>query len=440
MQSGSLYFDAIEIENFRKFENFQVEFDPSFNLLIGDNGVGKSSILDALRISIGTFLVKLDIASNASLHSEDVRMSYSDFSQRAPRPVYHYPISIRSKCSVDDVEYYWERALQKSTGKTTWGSGNGVVALSDEWQRRLNAGDESLVLPFFGYYGTNRLWKPRNTPANDKLERFGRLAGYDDCLGACIDYELMRRWFKQQLLIDFQGVHDANDYALVKDAVARCVQHLTGFSDVQVYYDAAYEDIALSYRDDESAIHRDSLHALSDGYREIITLVSDIAYRMAVLNPNLGDDALAKTPGVVLIDEIDLHLHPKWQSQIIGVLRSTFPAVQFITTTHAPVVIASIDGSHIRKMAADGAWESVDLTYGRDVSEILQRVMHAKDRPEDVLDLFQKAYGLIDQGKISKAKDVVAALEKMIGGGDSRVDAVRTSIFLYEADEADDID
>ena len=87
-------------------------------------------------------------------------------------------------------------------------------------------------------------------------------------------------------------------------------------------------------------------------------MVFDIAYRMAVLNPDLLENVVEMTPGIVLIDEIDLHLHPRWQWKIIDALKNTFPRVQFIVTTHSPVIIAAIGGYFFRQTVGDHAWKN----------------------------------------------------------------------------------
>ena len=126
---------------------------------------------------------------------------------------------------------------------------------------------------------------------------------------------------------------------------------------------------------------------MSDGYKNTLSMISDIAYRMAVLNPQLGEHVLDKTPGIILIDEIDLHLHPEWQQTILNDLQNVFPKVQFIITSHAPVVINSVEREHIRILDNGHVYMPVVQTYGRDVNSILREVMGVGERPADVQQL-----------------------------------------------------
>ena len=111
---------------------------------------------------------------------------------------------------------------------------------------------------------------------------------------------------------------------------------------------------------------------LSDGYKNTLSMIADIAYRMAVLNPWLLEKVLKETLGIVLIDEIDLHLHTKWQQRIITDLRSIFPKVQFIVSTHAPIVISSVKKDNLLILQDLQADNPIIETYGKDANTILK--------------------------------------------------------------------
>jgi predicted ATP-binding protein involved in virulence len=105
-----------------------------------------------------------------------------------------------------------------------------------------------------------------------------------------------------------------------------------------VVYDVAGDELLGVFADGRRLPFR----LLSDGVRNMLALVADVARRAATLNPHLGADAARKTPGVVLIDEVDLHLHPRWQRRVLDDLRRTFPLVQFVATTHSPFIVQSL--------------------------------------------------------------------------------------------------
>jgi predicted ATP-binding protein involved in virulence len=130
------------------------------------------------------------------------------------------------------------------------------------------------------------------------------------------------------------------------------------------------------------------MEAMSDGARSVISMAADIAYRMARLNPDLGDEVTTKTPGVVLIDEVDMHLHPSWQQTVVQDLTTAFPKVQFILTTHSPQVLTSIRAEDIRILH----WEPDDqvrieapaFSYGAESSQVLKDIQHVDSRPANL--------------------------------------------------------
>ena len=109
------------------------------------------------------------------------------------------------------------------------------------------------------------------------------------------------------------------------------------------YWDLEWDELTIDVTIG-SHPQRLPFHLLSDGYRNVVGMAADIAYRMATLNPDLLERVIGETPGIVMIDEIDLHLHPKWQRQVVGHLLRTFPQVQFVATTHSPFIIQSLHG------------------------------------------------------------------------------------------------
>ena len=123
---------------------------------------------------------------------------------------------------------------------------------------------------------------------------------------------------------------------------------------------------------------------MSDGYRNMLSMVADIAYRMALLNPQFLGEVTKKTSGVVLIDEIDLHLHPAWQRHIVSALKEIFPKVQFIVSTHAPSVISSVPKEEIVVLENHQVRRAELPTYGKDANSILKTVMDVPERPDPV--------------------------------------------------------
>ena len=131
---------------------------------------------------------------------------------------------------------------------------------------------------------------------------------------------------------------------------------------------------------------------LSAGYQSILNVVIDLAYRMAILNPDAGRN-IPNAEGIVLIDEIDSNLHPKWQWRIVDALMETFPNVQFIAATHSPIIVSSCKNGHIMSIDWQQNIQYITGSYAFSVNEILKDMLGYYMRPEKVERLIEKFEG-----------------------------------------------
>ena len=168
------------------------------------------------------------------------------------------------------------------------------------------------------------------------------------------------------------------------------------------------------------------MRMLSDGLKITISMVADIAYRMAVLNPQLLDHILDETPGIVLIDEVDMHLHPEWQKRIMADLHYIFPKV------HSPSVLANVTREHILLLEDGEIYMPQQATYGRDVSTILQQMMKVEVRPKKVLKIISDFYKFLSAEEYDRAKELLNELENILGSEDADVVQARVSYDLEQ--------
>ena len=173
------------------------------------------------------------------------------------------------------------------------------------------------------YYGTGRLWlqirqREVNTPGPQS-----RFLGYLDCLNPALDQKRLLEWFKTGNLVAAARFAEPHAGSVPRSHPRRCVPDSR-----RVYFDVLQDQLVLEFA--EQSLR---LSDLSDGYRNMLAMTADIAIRCATLNPALEAETVLATPGVVLIDEIDLHLHPKWQRRVVEDMLRTFPRIQFVATT-----------------------------------------------------------------------------------------------------------
>lgn len=210
---------------------------------------------------------------------------------------------------------------------------------------------------------------------------------------------------------------------MIKGAIVDCVEDAE-----DVYYDERYQELIVVMRQTGHQMFSN----LSDGQRVMLTLIGDLARRAITLNPHLETDALKQTPGVVSIDELDLHLHPRWQRRVIHDLKKMFPKIQFIATTHSPQLVGEALPHEIR-ILEDGTVTTPSHSFGIDSSRILEEVMNASPRNEQTKELLTKMAEQIDREELSEAKKTLGEVEQKLGQDDPEVTGANTLISLLES-------
>lgn len=338
----------INIENFHGFEKVRFEFNERFTVLIGENATGKTTILDAISVAIGGFLLGIDDVDARNIRADEVRLKQIVHGKIATLEG-QYPVKIECTSVVGGQELEWERSLNSKLGRTTRIGANKIIEYSRSLQKKVASGEE-IILPVFAYHGTGRLWAHIKDTEDTLFETGSRFLGYKNCLNPISNEKLFLKWFKKMTLIEIQEEIKLGQFNAVKNAIQECLKGLVAegekISDVKVTYNINRDELQITLEDG----YRLPYSLLSDGYRNVIGMVADIAFRMAVLNPFLEEKAIIKTPGIVLIDEIDLHLHPEWQRKIIGDLKRVFPRIQFVVSTHSPFIIQSLEEGELRNL------------------------------------------------------------------------------------------
>jgi predicted ATP-binding protein involved in virulence len=172
---------------------------------------------------------------------------------------------------------------------------------------------------------------------------------------------------------------------------------------------------------------------LSDGERGVLAMVLDLARRLSQANEGTSAP-LSEGQAVVLIDEIDLHLHPKWQRQIVHNLTAAFPRCQFIATTHSPQIIGEVEHDRIQ-IIANGEVYSPSHSFGVDSSRVLEEIMEADPRTQEIQELLSQLSAQIGQRRFTSARDLLAKLVERLGEDDPEVTRVRTLLDFMEGAE-----
>jgi Predicted ATP-binding protein involved in virulence len=422
--------EKLHLRNFRCFEDLEIEFNNKLSVIIGVNGAGKTTILEAAAIAVGTLLYSFNGVTTYGIRKTDAHNKYYDMGSVIDvQP--QYPIEVSGQGVIDNTEITWKRFLNSENGNTTVINAKEMTRISQEYQQRMMSGDSSLILPLVTYYGSGRLWGDNHRKKKvDPFRKNTRSNGYIDCLDGTVNVKLMMNWFKK---MDWKDVKEGNpspEFAAVRGAMERCFTLMTGIQDVKIQLDPDTSEIDVIYQNSEMERIKIPLNQLSDGYKETISLIADIAYRMAVLNPWLSDKILTDTDGVVLIDEVDLHLHPAWQQRVIDDLTIIFPKVQFIVSTHAPAVINSVKSENLIVLKESHITQLDNQVYGKDIKSVLNEIMGVAERPPQVAKLFTKFYEELAAKKFDQADQTLNQIDKLRDYHDQEVAGCRVKLKL----------
>lgn len=421
----------LHLENYRLFTSLDVQLHDQLTVLVGNNGAGKTSILEGAVIAVGTMLTKLDGVSGASIgkkdaHLESFEMGSSDDVQAM------YPVIIRAEGMFNGAYIEWARSLNTSKGSTTVTEAANLISISEMIQKRLRDGDPNMILPVIAYYGTGRLGENQREKKSDLFKPASRTNGYIDCLDGAANLKLMMSWFKKMTVKKYQrqerNLGPVPELEVVRQVLRMCFASITGFPDVDVMYNLDTDELDIYYTDASGLQACIPMSQMSAGYKGTLSLIADIAYRMATLNPQLLDRVLQETSGVILIDEIDLHLHPAWQKRILADLTQIFPKVQFIVSTHAPAVINSIHSENLVILKDSQVLAAGSQVYGKDVKSVLAEIMGVDDRPDEISQLFSEFYSALDSKEYVAAGQVLDQIDELRDYHDPEVAKCRVKL------------
>ena len=400
---------SVEIENYRAIEKLKLPLDPSLTVLHGDNGYGKTSVLSAIAVGLG------DEAMLGPFLDVFIYFCEEDWREGAGNPRVSLTSMDGKACERPGTRSVVKR--KKAEEEMSVHRENLEEALVEDSHADNND------MPICVLYGTDRtvsdvpesVVSPRHLP-----RRVSRLDALKGALSARTDFEDLFAWFyfKEDEELREQKERRDFDYQLkevsaVRQAISSMIPEV---SDPRT--ESNPPRFVVSQKSEQGQVEKLSLDQLSGGYRIVLALAADLARRMITGNPH-RDDPL-KSEAVVLIDEVELHLHPGWQQRILGDLQRTFPNAQFIVSTHSPQVLTTVEPQRIVELSWEGdrivAGAPGGATYGAEAGDVLSVVMGVKERPENEFTKALEQYRyLIREGQweSKEALSLRSSLERM---------------------------
>ncbi len=392
----------IRVRNYRCFDELTLPIEEDTTVLFAENGGGKTALLTALAMGLAVFQREAPKTARFS-PARDIRLRTVDKRGRR-EPV--------GRC-----ELAWTADVGEGES-VMWST---VSSAGSEWTRKrhrpiLEALERVRApggrWPLFAWYGVDRLGRQRGQ--SRKIERMGdRWEAYDSSLDPNLDEAPLLQWLQDEMLGDVGRRNRAEPERFFHKAVLEAAVRATpGVEDA--WYDATTQSPVVRFEDGHAA----PWSQLSDGYHVFIALVADIARRAAMLNQFDGVDAPARVEGVVLIDELDLHLHPRWQRGALPRLREAFPRLQLVVTTHSPQVLSSAENRQVRRLVDRRVQERDVFVSGRDTNAILRDLMRTDDRDDEGVVELRRLHDAIDRGDREQADRVYRELVGRWGDAD----------------------
>jgi predicted ATP-binding protein involved in virulence len=403
--------DEIKVINFRKFEQLSCTLHPNLTVLVSENGGGKTTLLDAIRIAVWPFVKGFDLGSqtgkSATIQNEDVRLVLQEEGNMEPQTPSKVIVQLKIG-TVDEMSKTLEverTQVKRNTGNS---SNKAVIALTKQakkLQEQVREGRDKIDLPLISYLGTSRVWyQGRNTTQETELlldvRDYSRTSAYLNCLSFSSSYKAFAIWYRHiyesyresqnlvmekmgeglagKLVLDELGQRNEDAIRVIQSSVDEVIKHISGWYKIE--YSVRHQKQIVMHHDELGVLPIDML---SDGLRNAIAIVADIAFRAYKLNPHMGKEAAKRTSGIVMIDEVDMFLHPKWQQTILPSLQEAFPKIQFIVTTHSPQVLTSVPSDCIRVIQDGKVFSAPQGSEGSESKRMLERVFGAKSRPKN---------------------------------------------------------
>lgn len=390
--------ERLQLQNFRCFDQLVVNFHPKLTVIVAENGAGKTAILDAVAVGFGRFLTKLPGVPGLTARETDLRIDQRE--RRAPFLMISWEASTR-----DGEKIVWAGGRKRDASVTAANvrksidpffadlAGVGLKQIDAYALRLVHAetDGEAYFLPVVAYYGTNRAIRDevqRRRGFKKQFTRFEALAG---ALQSDSRFRAAFEWFNAMEDLERREKESRRDFDFrlpeldaVRSAIVRMLP--VGFSNPRTEVRPLRFVIDRLLPDGVTRTLR--LSQLSDGFRVILGLVMDLARRMAQANSKFitGGNQIMNPldlPAVVLIDEVDLHLHPKWQQTVLTDLMRVFSGTQFIVTTHSPQVLTTVESEHIRVLEGNQIHAAPPGTKGAEASRLLKTVLGVNSRPDD---------------------------------------------------------
>lgn len=367
--------ERLTIQNFRNFgDSKSFQLNEHFTAFIGVNGTGKSTILHALRIAAGSFFLWIPDVKKRHIWKDEIRLTGA---QR--HLVEKYPVNVEAVGKFPGMteSITWRRRWLEGSSSTT--SSNADVGIIrqigwDKCDQVNNQQDDKVNLPVIGFFGIQRAVGAGRVTQKSKRQIGRRIFkdGYQDWESMVATKFHYTEWLGTYDVL----LTEQKEYEGTKDAFYSAIKTANPFI-TQIEFIQGSLWIKVKVDDHESDFLPIYLH--SDGIQYFTEMVAEIAYRCVVLNGYKKENAVKESTGIIMIDELDLHLHPTWQRHVVSDLKNAFPEIQFAVTTHSPFIVQSLKSDEL--IILDEQINTEGDPFKKSLEEVAAKEMGVEDIP-----------------------------------------------------------
>lgn len=417
MEGEEMKINRLELENFRSFDRAELQLDGKSTVLFGVNGTGKTSVLKSINLLYANIINQIvnrkELKQNFNLELDDIKYGKTQ-------------TKIEADFNMEEQLITYHRSMVRKTGKRVQDL-DALKNIASIFHEKYIDDEKQDNIPIFVNYGTNRL--VLDIPMRiRKRHTFDIYSAFDKAIENRIDFRTFFEWFRDQE--DYENeckVQNADleykDEALETVKKAMLVM-MDGYTNLRV---ARKPKLEMKVEKNGISLN---VSQLSDGEKCTMTMFGDLARRLSIANPLLDNPLLGE--GVVLIDEIELHMHPSWQRSVLKQLRETFPNIQFIITTHSPIVLSEVDDDYnvffMRNSGTSGEIVEFRRLDGFDANYILEEFMGTKSINTKTENLINDIYRLINCKSLDEAEMKVKELERITDSVNK--DVLRANILI----------
>lgn len=382
--------------NYKQFVDRGIDLHPQLTVLSGFNGSGKSSVLQAISIILSWVIARIRNENGQGQYIPQLSVNNGEVNGCIKAFFDHdNPTVVPNKARPGLFkDYKFEIGAIKDIANS----------IRQEYQNNPDS-----PIPVFAFYGVERAVV--DVPLRIRMHEYSKFNAYDKCLDGAANFRSFFTWFRA--CEDWENEQNARN-----NRENDRIQHpgLNAFRKALAVFMPEYSGIHVSRHPLEMRISKNgdwlNVEQLSDGEKIYLALIGDLCHRMSLAHPE-GDPLQGE--GIILIDEIDLHLHPQWQSEIAERLTKTFPNIQFVVTTHSPHVINSVATESLRIMSGNGEILTSDYSYGIPSEIIFKDIMGlSNDVPTNVTNLVSEFYRSISDKDLKSAESSITALQGIV--------------------------